>query len=92
MNQTEKGEHKMAQKIRKPASQKQVDYINILAAERGLRWAKPLAANEMSMPAASYLIRELQNHFSLTMGLFPRDYIRTGVFVVVDEAKAKSFC
>lgn len=81
----------MATKIRKPASQKQIDYIHILAAERGLRWAKAKAANEISMPDASYIIRELKDRFSLTMGLFPRDYIRTGVFVVVDEAKAKSF-
>jgi hypothetical protein len=81
----------MATKIRKPASQKQIDYINILATERGLRWAKPVAASEIEMPHASALIRELKDRFSLTRGLFTRDYIQTGEFVVVNESKAKSF-
>ncbi len=82
---------KARRKPRKPMTQKQYNYIVSLAEERGLRWAKPFDMEYTSTANASALITELKNIFSLTMGPFKRTWIDTGVFEVVDEAKAKSF-
>jgi hypothetical protein len=81
----------IARKVRKPMTEKQMNYIHSLAAERGLRWANPPDPAYTSTAEASFLINELLYRFSLRLGLFSRDYIQTGEFEVVDEAKALSY-
>ena len=78
-------------KPRKPMTERQLSYIHILAAERGLRWDGVGDPEMTSSAAASDLITELRNTFSLTMGTFTRHHITTGEFVVIDRAKAESF-
>jgi hypothetical protein len=81
----------MARKVKYPMDERQFSYINKLAAERGLRWARPFDMANTPSAAAGAMIRELRDRFSLTHGLFVRDYIQTGIFEVVDEAKASKF-
>jgi len=75
----------------KRMTDRQAAYIHALAAERGLRWAKPFNPMYTHKAVASALIDELKNRFSLTHGLFVRDYVRTGIFEIVNETKAGQF-
>jgi len=72
-------------------TEKQMAYIRKLAAERGLRWAKPYNPETTASYWASTMINELQYRFSLKMGLFRRDYIDTGIFEIVDQTLAEKF-
>ena len=75
---------------RKPATIKQVRYIEALARERGLRWAKPFNPELTSSAAASDYISSLLNNFSVRCGTFTREFLTTGLFEVVDQALVDS--